>query len=55
MFVWNNSSNGNQKLIDFGANAYSVTDENLMAVISKQQEEDEKEKYTQINLMDLLG
>lgn len=55
VFVWNNSSNGNQKLIDFGANAYSVTDENLMAVISKQQEEDEKEKYTQINLMDLLG
>lgn len=55
VFVWKNSSNGNQKLIDFGGNAYSVTDEKLMDVISKQQEEDEKEKYTQINLMDLLG
>ena len=55
VFVWKNYSNGNQKLIDFGGNAYNVTDENLMAVISKQQEEDEKEKYTQINLMDLLG
>ena len=55
VFVWKNYSNGNQKLIDFGGNAYNVTDENLMAVISKQQEEDEIEKYTQINLMDLLG
>lgn len=54
VFVWKNSSNGNQKLIDFGGNVYSVTNEKLMDVISKQQIESEKEEYTQINFMDLL-
>jgi predicted Rossmann fold nucleotide-binding protein DprA/Smf involved in DNA uptake len=54
VFVWKTSSNGNQKLIDFGGNAYDVTDEKLMDVISKQQIESEKEEYTQMNFMDLL-
>ena len=54
VFVWENSSMGNDKLIEFGGNAYNIADEKLIDVISKQQTLSVKAEYTQINLMDLL-
>ena len=55
VFVWSNSTIGNEKLIDAGGCAYDITNETLMDVVSKRQALLEKEEYTQMNLSDLLG
>lgn len=55
VFIWDNSLTGNKKLIEAGGNAYNIADEKLIDLIMSKKDKPEKEEYTQINLLDLLG
>ncbi len=54
VFVWNNTSHGNKKLIEAGGCAYEITEENLVNVVSKKQDDSSDGEYMQMSLMDML-
>lgn len=54
VFVWNNTSHGNKKLIEAGGCAYEITGENLVDVVSKKQDDSSDGEYMQMSLMDML-
>lgn len=54
VFVWNNSSLGNKKLIEAGGCAYDITEEKLVDIVSKKQEDSSDGEYMQMSLMDML-
>lgn len=54
VFVWNNSSVGNKKLIEVGGCAYDIRKENLVDTISKKEDDFAGSEYMQMSLMDML-
>lgn len=54
VFVWNNSSFGNKKLIEAGGFAYDITEEKLVDVVSKKQDDSSDGEYMQMSLMGML-
>lgn len=54
VFVWNNSSLGNKKLIEAGGFAYDIAEEKLVDVVSKKQDDSSDGEYMQMSLMDML-
>lgn len=54
VFVWNNTLHGNKKLIEAGGCAYEITEENLVDVVSKKQDDSSDGEYMQMSLMDML-
>lgn len=54
VFVWNNTSHGNKKLIEAGGCAYEIAGENLVDVVSKKQDDSSDGEYMQMSLMDML-
>lgn len=54
VFVWNNSSVGNTKLIEAGGCAYGITEEKLVDTMSKKLAELSDGGYTQMSLMDMI-
>lgn len=54
VFVWNNSSLGNKKLIEAGGFAYDIAEEKLVDMVSKKQDDSSDGEYMQMSLMDML-
>lgn len=54
VFVWNNSSFGNKKLIEAGGFAYDIAEEKLVDVVSKKQDDSSDGEYMQMSLMGML-
>lgn len=54
VFVWDNSSFGNKKLIEAGGCAYDITEEKLVDVVSKKEDDSSDGEYMQMSLMDML-
>lgn len=54
VFVWNNTSHGNKKLIEAGGCAYTITEENLVDVVSKKKDDSSDGEYMQMSLIDML-
>ena len=54
VFVWDNKSEGNTKMIETGGYPFEMTDEKLVDIISGKQNENVETKYEQLTLMDML-
>lgn len=54
VFVWNNSSVGNNKLIEKGGHVYEIGEEKLVDTILKKKEESVDREYMQMTLTDML-
>lgn len=54
VFVWDNKSLGNTKMIELGGCPFEITEEMLMDVISKKQNSGVETEYQQLSLEDVL-
>lgn len=54
VFVWNNASVGNKKLIETGGVSYEITEEKLIDIVAKKKDDSTDGEYKQMSLMDML-